>query len=71
MTAPFSPLASVYLKPLSASRLQNGLPVMGLVPGLPSPKVDPDLIFFVFLPPLLYSASIAVSSVGLPVMRMT
>src|SRR3954470_11741450 len=36
--------------------------VIGLVPGLPSPRVDPDLIFFVFLPPLLYAAAIAVSA---------
>jgi Na+/H+ antiporter len=35
--------------------------IMGIVPGLPSPKVDPDIIFFVFLPPLLYAAAIHVS----------
>src|SRR4051794_32460770 len=35
--------------------------IMGLVPGLPSPKIDPDIIFFVFLPPLLYAAAIHVS----------
>ena len=35
--------------------------VIGLVPGLPSPAVNPDLIFFVFLPPLLYAAAIHVS----------
>src|SRR4051794_24551021 len=35
--------------------------VIGLIPGLPSPRVDPDLIFFVFLPPLLYAAAIHVS----------
>src|SRR4051794_15558621 len=35
--------------------------IMGLVPGLPSPKIDPDIIFFVFLPPLLYAAAVAVS----------
>ena len=35
--------------------------VIGLIPGLPSPKVDPDVIFFVFLPPLLYAAAIHVS----------
>lgn len=29
---------------------------LGLVPGLPSPRLDPDLVFFVFLPPLLYRA---------------
>src|SRR4051794_25062530 len=36
--------------------------VIGLVPGLPSPRVNPDVIFFVFLPPLLYSAAIQVSA---------
>src|SRR3954470_22531334 len=35
--------------------------IIGLVPGLPSPKIDPDIIFFVFLPPLLYAAAVAVS----------
>src|SRR3954452_2245857 len=33
----------------------------GLVPGLPSPELDPDVVFFVFLPPLLYSASVSAS----------
>src|SRR5829696_4695262 len=36
--------------------------VIGLIPGLPSPQVDPDIIFFVFLPPLLYAAAITVSA---------
>jgi Na+/H+ antiporter len=36
--------------------------VIGLVPGLPSPAVDPELIFFVFLPPLLYAAAVTVSA---------
>jgi CPA1 family monovalent cation:H+ antiporter len=39
--------------------------VIGLVPGLPSPKIDPDVIFFVFLPPLLYAAAISVSAAEL------
>jgi monovalent cation/hydrogen antiporter len=29
---------------------------VGLVPGLPAVELDPDLIFFVFLPPLIYGA---------------
>ncbi|WCB91705.1 Sodium, potassium, lithium and rubidium/H(+) antiporter [Baekduia alba] len=29
---------------------------VGLVPGLPSVELDPDLVFFVFLPPLIYGA---------------
>ena len=56
---------------LAALGLRSGVPypvalvlgglVIGLVPGLPSPRVDPDIIFFVFLPPLLYAAAITVS----------
>jgi CPA1 family monovalent cation:H+ antiporter len=30
--------------------------LVGLVPGLPAVHLDPDLVFFVFLPPLLYGA---------------
>ncbi len=30
--------------------------LVGLVPGLPPVHLDPDLIFFVFLPPLVYGA---------------
>lgn len=36
--------------------------VIGLIPGLPSPVVDPDIILFVFLPPLLYAAAISASA---------
>jgi len=31
--------------------------VISLIPGLPPLKVSPDIIFFLFLPPLLYSAA--------------
>src|ERR1700742_4153907 len=44
--------------PYPVALVLGGL-VIGLVPGLPSPELDPDLVFFVFLPPLLYSAAIA------------
>jgi monovalent cation/hydrogen antiporter len=30
--------------------------LVGLVPGLPTLDLDPDLVFFIFLPPLLYGA---------------
>jgi monovalent cation/hydrogen antiporter len=30
--------------------------LVGLIPGLPPVHLDPDLIFFIFLPPLLYGA---------------
>lgn len=35
---------------------------IGLIPGVPDAHVDPDVIFFVFLPPLLYAAAITVSA---------
>ena len=37
--------------------------VMGLVPGIPSPRLNPDLVLVLFLPPLLYSSAFR-SSVG-------
>jgi CPA1 family monovalent cation:H+ antiporter len=46
--------------PYPVALVLGGL-VLGLVPGLPDPRVAPDLIFFVFLPPLLYAAAITVS----------
>jgi Na+/H+ antiporter len=30
--------------------------LIGLIPGLPPVRLDPDVIFFVFLPPLVYAA---------------
>jgi Na+/H+ antiporter len=36
--------------------LLGGL-VLGFIPGAPSPRLEPDVVFFVFLPPLLYSAA--------------
>jgi monovalent cation/hydrogen antiporter len=30
---------------------------LGFVPWLPAPELDPEIIFFVFLPPLLYAAA--------------
>ena len=36
--------------------------VLGLVPGLPVPELDPDLVFFAFLPPLLYAAAFRASA---------
>ena len=31
--------------------------VLGLIPGLPDPVLDPDLVLVIFLPPLLYQAA--------------
>jgi CPA1 family monovalent cation:H+ antiporter len=30
---------------------------VGLVPGIPEPELDPDLVLLIFLPPLLYGAA--------------
>jgi CPA1 family monovalent cation:H+ antiporter len=46
--------------PYPVALVLGGL-VIGLVPGLPSPELDPDIVFFVFLPPLLYSAAVTSS----------
>ena len=47
--------------PYPVALVLGGL-VIGLVPGLPSPELGPDIVFFVFLPPLLYAAAITVSA---------
>src|SRR5206468_7155679 len=31
---------------------------LALIPGLPEPRLDPELVFLVFLPPLLYPAAL-------------
>jgi CPA1 family monovalent cation:H+ antiporter len=36
--------------------------LLGLVPGLPAPDLDPDVVFFAFLPPLLYAAAFQASA---------
>ena len=35
--------------------------VLGLIPGLPRPRLDPELVFLLFLPPLLYPAALFTS----------
>ena len=34
---------------------------MSFIPGLPRVRLDPDLVFFLFLPPLLYPAALLTS----------
>jgi Na+/H+ antiporter len=36
--------------------------LLGLIPGLPDPDLDPDIVFFAFLPPLLYAAAFQASA---------
>ena len=44
-------------RPAVADRARSSAALLvGLVPGLPAVELDPDLIFFVFLPPLVYGA---------------
>jgi Na+/H+ antiporter len=38
---------------------------LGLIPGAPRLRMDPELVFFVFLPPLVYSAAFLSSAVEL------
>lgn len=38
---------------------------LGWIPGLPAPSLDPDLIFLLFLPPLLYASAFLVSPADL------
>lgn len=35
---------------------------LGLAPGVPSPEIDPDIVLFLFLPPLLYFAAFSSSA---------
>ena len=58
-------VAAIVLLNILASKLKIAYPIVlvvaglivSLIPGLPTFKVDPDLIFFIVLPPLLCEAS--------------
>ena len=52
----FSTLAGRLKTPYPIVLVVAGL-LLGFVPGIPKVALDPDLIFFVVLPPLLYSAA--------------
>ncbi|HTH82072.1 MAG TPA: Na+/H+ antiporter [Mucilaginibacter sp.] len=62
-------IAAVVLLEMWATKLRVAYPILlvvaGLVvsfiPGLPPVRIDPDLIFFIFLPPLLFDASWTIS----------
>src|SRR4051812_19620215 len=58
-------VAAIVLIEMLATRLRIAYPVLlvvaglliSFVPGLPKVQVDPDMIFFIFLPPLLFEAA--------------
>ena len=36
--------------------------VLGLIPGLSTPRIDPNVVLFIFLPPLIYAAAFGSST---------
>jgi CPA1 family monovalent cation:H+ antiporter len=62
-------VGAIVLIEMLAEKLRIAYPVLlvvaglliSFIPGLPAVKIDPDMIFFVFLPPLLFEASWSIS----------
>ncbi len=62
-------IAAIVFLNLWAAKLKIAYPILlviagllvSFVPGLPAVKIDPNLIFFIFLPPLLFEAAWNVS----------
>ncbi|MBB6500994.1 Na+/H+ antiporter [Pedobacter cryoconitis] len=62
-------VAAIVLLNMWAAKLKIAYPILlvvgglsvSFIPGLPLMKIDPDLIFFIFLPPLLFAATWSVS----------
>lgn len=62
-------VAVIVLLNMWANKLRIAYPILlvigglliSFIPGLPTVQIDPDLIFFIFLPPLLFEASWSVS----------
>jgi monovalent cation/hydrogen antiporter len=52
----FASLASLLRVPYPITLVLGGL-VIGFIPGIPSPELDPELVLLIFLPPLLYGAA--------------
>lgn len=58
-------LFSVFMMVMAAQKMKIAYPiflvlaglVISLVPGIPDVELDPDLVFLIFLPPLLYEAA--------------
>ena len=62
-------VAAVVLLEMWATKLKVAYPILlvvaglllGFIPGLPRVRINPDLIFFIFLPPLLFASAWAIS----------
>jgi Na+/H+ antiporter len=62
-------IAAIVLLNMWANKLKIAYPILlvvagllvGFIPGLPIVRINPDLIFFIFLPPLLFEASWTIS----------
>ena len=62
-------IAAIVLIEMLASKLRIAYPVLlvvaglliSFIPGLPQVQVDPNMIFFIFLPPLLFEATWSIS----------
>lgn len=62
-------VAIIVLLNMWATKLKIAYPILlvigglliSFIPGLPEVKIDPNLIFFIFLPPLLYEAAWTIS----------
>lgn len=62
-------IAAIVLLEMWATKLKIAYPILlviaglliSFIPGLPMLKINPDLIFFIFLPPLLFEAAWAIS----------
>lgn len=62
-------VAAIVLLEMWATKLKIAYPILlvgagllvSLIPGLPAIKINPDMIFFIFLPPLLFEAAWSIS----------
>jgi Na+/H+ antiporter len=62
-------IAAIVLLEMWATKLKIAYPILlvvaglliSFIPGLPNIKINPDLIFFIFLPPLLFEAAWSIS----------
>src|SRR6201996_5642822 len=62
-------IAAIVLLEMWATKLKVAYPILlvvaglllSFIPGLPMVKIDPNLIFFIFLPPLLFEAAWSIS----------